>query len=223
MITKGFYLDDLMYGSDDKAKTINLVSKIYNLFEKHGMILRKWSSNFPTCLLEIKEGHTLLDRKEIVKAENKVSTLGMSWNPKADTLMYKICLGDDKSFMKRMILSEAARTFDPTGLLLPLTIRARLLLTSLWKQKLEWDEQIPETKTAEWITIPDQIKRASHLEIKRQITTNQAGTTTIKMFCDASEKASGVAIYIGNKDITDLVIAKGKVTNKSLQRFRKWN
>jgi Pao retrotransposon peptidase len=103
------------------------------------MILRKWSSNFPTCLREIKEGHTLLDLKKIVKADNKVNTLGVSWNPKADTLMYKICLGDDKSFTKRMILSEAARTFDPIRLLLPLTIRAPLLLTSLWKEKLEWD------------------------------------------------------------------------------------
>jgi Pao retrotransposon peptidase len=31
------------------------------------------------------------------------------------------------------------------------------------------------------------------------------------MFCDTSEKAYGIAIYIGNKDITRLVIAKGKV------------
>jgi Pao retrotransposon peptidase len=131
MITKGFYLDDLIYGSDDEAETRNLVNKIYTLFEKHRMTLQKWSSNFLTCLPEIKGDHTLLDLKEIVKAENKVSTLGMSWNPKADTPMYKICLGDDKSFTKRMILSEAARTFDPTGLLLPLTIRARLSLTSL--------------------------------------------------------------------------------------------
>jgi hypothetical protein len=74
MITKGFYLDDLIYGSDDEAETINLVNKIYTLFKKHGMILRKWSSNFPTCLREIKDGHTLLDLKEMVKAKNKVST-----------------------------------------------------------------------------------------------------------------------------------------------------
>jgi Pao retrotransposon peptidase len=104
-------------------------------------------------LPEIKESHTLLDLKEIVKAENEVSTLGMSWNPKADTLMYKICLGHNKLFTKQLILSKAARTFQSTVLLLPLTIRARLLWTSLWKEKLEWDEQIPETKTAEWITI----------------------------------------------------------------------
>jgi hypothetical protein len=38
MITKRFYLDDLIYGSDDEAETINLVNKIYTLFEKHGMI-----------------------------------------------------------------------------------------------------------------------------------------------------------------------------------------
>jgi Pao retrotransposon peptidase len=31
------------------------------------------------------------------------------------------------------------------------------------------------------------------------------------MFCDALKKAYGVAIYIGNKDITNLVIPKGKV------------
>jgi hypothetical protein len=62
--------------------------------------------------------------KEIVKADSKVSTLGMSWNPSKDRLMYKICLGDDKTLTKRMNLSEAARTFGPTGLLLLLTIRA---------------------------------------------------------------------------------------------------
>jgi Pao retrotransposon peptidase len=49
------------------------------------------------------------------------------------------------------------------------------------------------------------------LEIKQQMTTNRTEPTTIKMFCDASEKAYSVAISIGNKDITNLVIAKGKV------------
>jgi hypothetical protein len=100
IITKGFFLDDLINGSDTEEVTTDLVNKIYALFERHGLILRKWSSNLPSCLKSIREGHTLEDMKEIVKAESKVSTLGMTRNPSKDRLMYKICLGDDQTHTK---------------------------------------------------------------------------------------------------------------------------
>jgi hypothetical protein len=39
IVTKEFFMDDLIYGSDTEEEITVLVNKIYALFERHGMIL----------------------------------------------------------------------------------------------------------------------------------------------------------------------------------------
>jgi Pao retrotransposon peptidase len=77
---------------------------------------------------------------------------------------------------------------------------------------VEWDEESLRNKAEEWITIRDEMKKVSKFEIKRRVAVNSESVTIVKMFCDASEKAYGAAIYIAEGSQQDLVIAKGKVT-----------
>ena len=73
-------------------------------------------------------------------ASNQVSSkiLGMTWLPVSDVLTYP-----SKSFTevlthtKRGILSAYSKIFDPMGLLLPVTIRARLLMQNIWRSKID--------------------------------------------------------------------------------------
>ena len=43
-------------------------------------------------------------------------------------------------------LSIAAKVFDPLGLLEPFTVKAKMMLQELWKQKVSWDSQLPDKR-----------------------------------------------------------------------------
>ena len=51
---------------------------------------------------------------------------------------------------KRSVLSIAARVFGPLGLLEAFTVRAKMTLRELWKQKVSWDSQLPEELKPQW-------------------------------------------------------------------------
>ena len=53
---------------------------------------------------------------------------------------------------KRSVLSIAARVFGLLGLLESFTVRAKMTLQELWKQKVSWDRQLPEELKPQWWT-----------------------------------------------------------------------
>jgi len=46
--------------------------------------------------------------------------------------------------MKREVLRESCKVFDPLGLLSPVTIRAKTFMQSLWQRNVEWDEPLAD-------------------------------------------------------------------------------
>ena len=40
------------------------------------------------------------------------------------------------------MLSEISKIFDPLGLLLPITIRCRIIMQELWRRHLNWDDSM---------------------------------------------------------------------------------
>lgn len=69
----------------------------------------------------------------------------MKWNVKEDSITFasQEIASTKKNITKREILSESSKIFDPLGLLSPVTVRSKILMQSLWKQKLEWDVLVP--------------------------------------------------------------------------------
>jgi Pao retrotransposon peptidase len=65
------------------------------------------------------------------------------------------------------------------------------------------------------------MKKVSMFEIKRRVAVNSKSVTIIRMFCDASKKAYGAAIYMGEGSQQDLVIAKGKVAPQKFSTIPK--
>jgi hypothetical protein len=47
--------------------------------------------------------------------EDGVKTLGVSWNPKSDTINFEVKSNNTELYTKRIILSNISRLFDPLG------------------------------------------------------------------------------------------------------------
>ena len=54
----------------------------------------------------------------------------------------KLILEDSWRFTKRKILSLVSSVFDPLGWVSPLTVRGKIFLQTLWKEKMGWDQTL---------------------------------------------------------------------------------
>lgn len=66
---------------------------------------------------------------------------------------------------KSIVLSEIFRIFDPLGLLLPVTVRLKILMQSIWKHELSWDDELTD-------------------ELQRQYLQYRAEMMDLRKFCD---------------------------------------
>ena len=69
-------------------------------------------------------------------------------------------------YTKRNFLKKIATLFDPIGVLVPFTIRAKMLLQQMWMAVLDWNEELTEslTNTAAWFS---ELPELTQLQIPR--------------------------------------------------------
>lgn len=53
MITREFYIDDLLNGASSKEETIKLRNDLSEILKQAGMELTKWSTNYPESLKKV--------------------------------------------------------------------------------------------------------------------------------------------------------------------------
>lgn len=212
-----FYMDDLVYGQDTIAASKTLVTKLIELLKKGGFNLRKWKTNEPTILEDLRDDqksrNTNIDFSPEETTNSKM--LGMRWNQDDDSFTYQWDLPIKTKLTKRVLLSEISKLYDPLGLLSPLTIKTKLLFQKIWISKINWDERLSKDLATEWETIRKDIPLLNKLSIPRWLQC-QENSLEIHGFCDASEKAYACVIYSRVKNQageykTTLITAKTKV------------
>ena len=117
-------------------------------------------------------------------------------------------------YTKREILRQASKTYDPLGLISPVTIKAKIFMQELWKQHLEWDEPLSTELSTAWAAISKEIGNATQITLPRsyfQHSHSNLNDSQLHVFADASTKAYGAVAYLCNKDQTSLVISKSRV------------
>ncbi|XP_062703824.1 uncharacterized protein LOC134286256 [Aedes albopictus] len=198
-IRKGFYVDDLLTGTDDVEEGKTLVIEILDLMNSAGFTLRKWSSNCAEILSSIPE--ELRDERatlELDSSSSPVKTLGLIWEPATDMFRYAVPQWNPQTpITKRIVLSDAARIFDPLGLIGPVVVQAKIFLQSLWKQSCDWDDPLPEEFHNYWLEFRRNTIALESLKIPRWTCYTQ-GLLSVEIhgFCDASEAAYGACLYL---------------------------
>ena len=90
----------------------------------------------------------------------------MQWDVHKDCFRFDVTI-KQKPITRRGILSAVSSVFDILGFIAPVTIKAKMLLQSLCRQRLGWDEAIPEESVKLWKTWTEELTGLSDLEINR--------------------------------------------------------
>ena len=130
---ENIYVDNVISGCNEEKDAVDYYVEAQSIMNEAHFNLRSWSSNSPSLREQAAKDDTA-DANEIV------NILGLKWNTSSDTLSLtpqKTSQPSDQPITKRCVLQISSRTYDPLGLLSPVTIRAKLLIQELWQQKLE--------------------------------------------------------------------------------------
>ncbi|KAJ0175356.1 hypothetical protein K1T71_009497 [Dendrolimus kikuchii] len=114
------------------------------------------------------------------------------------------------------MLSTISQIYDPLGLLAPTIIIAKNLLQKLWLSKIDWDDPIPHSVLLKWHSFISKLGILQNVRIPRYVRHENAKTTELHIFSDASQDAYGACAYIrsyvdDNTIATILLCAKSKV------------
>ncbi|GFW28900.1 pro-Pol polyprotein [Trichonephila clavipes] len=140
-----------MSAAKSLSEALELQNQLTQMLFSAGLGLRKWASNCYELLNSIDSDMRLSNASLNIDNDDTVKTLGIQLHPASDVFYFKITpLSFKGTLTKRTLLSTIAKTFDPLGWLLPITIQYKTIMQRLWEQQLLWDERVPPGITLEW-------------------------------------------------------------------------
>jgi hypothetical protein len=203
-IKRDLYVDNLQGNSDDEVDLVNYYWQVQKVFKSAHLFLKEWVTNSPKLREQLQiDGVNAIPNKV-------VKVLGLYWNTDKDTMSFQFTKPETRTCTKRICLSILSQLFDPLGLLLPVTIKSRMFLQSLWVLKVGWDQSLPDVTKKEWIELINDIYKVCQTTIKRKM--DSTDKAELHVFSDASNTAYGTCAYViqpGKKGT--LIIGKAKV------------
>ncbi|XP_036344475.1 uncharacterized protein LOC118753713 [Rhagoletis pomonella] len=214
IVSRDFYVDDLISGGRSEDEVVQIMTQTEQLLKRGNFVLRKWCSNSASILKNVDPAH----REQFLKfgdGSDITKALGLAWEPKSDRLLFLWDpLPESLRATKRNVLSVTARFYDPLGLIGPIVLKAKVFLQSLWKDKLAWDESIPQSLHFAWNRLCANLSFVEKISFPRFVGLD-ADNIQIHGFCDASMAAYGACAYIraqsGGEVRATLLCSKSRV------------
>lgn len=206
LVRENFYVDDLLTGADSQEEVSYIKKELTNLLKLGGFPITKWKTN-----------GQFQESIEFTDLEEEQSVLGLCWNLATDKLFFKLREqeAEDIIWTKRRILSKIGKMYDPNGYLGPVIIRGKMIIQELWRNAMNWDDEIKGDLKIKWKHFNNDLKNLKLISVNRWLGTATRDKIQIHGFCDASERGYGAVIYtrtrIGSSYQTEIVISKSKV------------
>ncbi|XP_066963167.1 uncharacterized protein [Macrobrachium rosenbergii] len=200
-----FYVDNFLCTYENVEQMLADYPVINHILEQAGMPLQEWVSNSA-------QFNEYICAEKLVNDKNGVtSVLGINWNIFSDVLNVKPCSVNDSSVTKRSILSCVASVFDPFGLVSPVVILGKILISDLWKLNLKWDEPVSPEIIERFNRVKEQLLTVSTIEFPRFAVS--PGKCQLHIFCDSSQKAFGAVAYSVDlsSQTSNLLVSKARV------------
>ena len=140
LIRRRFYMDDFVKSVPSGEQAIEIYKLLRVMLPRGGFHLTKWISSCEQSMTSVVQADkSPSSSKTSEAAPTSPSILGLQWNVDADNL--EVCRGMQKKIpekiTQRAVLSHVSAVFDLLGIVSPFTIRMRLLLKSIRKEKVK--------------------------------------------------------------------------------------
>ncbi|XP_058809539.1 uncharacterized protein LOC131674714 [Phymastichus coffea] len=164
LLRRDFYVDDFLSGADTLEELLAIRDEMIQLLARGGFTIRKWASNHPSALDNIDK--KIFDLDCGIQGNPIKKTLGIVWDSQRDTFMYSVDLEDPKLVKtKRRLLSQISKIFDPLGLIGPLVLFTKGLMSDCHKAKITWDESLPQDIYTKWVALAEQLPQLTKFSV----------------------------------------------------------
>ena len=209
-IKNDLYVDNILSSLSEEEVAVEYFSTARSLMAYAGFNLRSWNSNSQRVRDQARA-------KGVLDKDNVTKILGMQWNVKSDELSYQPRkIPATGSVTKREILQQTSRVYHPLGLLSPVTVRAKLLMQSLWQQIYNWDIPLPGDLQRKWAQLANDLNTVSEdTSFSRcyfeKYHAKGQNDQVLHIFVDASIHSYGAVVYLSNGNRSAIVMAKNRV------------
>ena len=204
-LTNYLYVDNFMKTYENLDKMFEEYPVINEIFNDAHMPLQEWISNNVNF-------NKFVGAEELIKTKEGIfSVLGILWNIHSDMLSIRPCKIVKSTITKRSILSCVSSVFDPLGLVSPVVILGKILVSDLWKLNCKWDDKVTEEFEVRFKYVRDELSQIDCIEFPRFVVV--PGRCQLHVFCDASEKAFGAVAYSVDLSFqtSNLLVSKARV------------
>lgn len=198
-IEDNIYVDNLYITANSESELNDKKKFCICSLGEAGFNLHEWFSN----------SNIVTDVKSDNKTKHICKVLGVNWNMSEDSLSVATNELEHNQLCKRSIVSSVASIFDPLGMLLPITVRGKIIIQKLWKLKTAWDEEVNSEINNLFTCFIEDFRNVVNVNVKRCITDCREGI--LHIFSDASTQSYGSVAYFCSQDDCKFVIAKCKI------------
>ncbi|XP_065356286.1 uncharacterized protein LOC135950683 [Calliphora vicina] len=200
-ILEHHYMDDFVDSFDSIEEAIEISKQVREIHKNGGFELRGFISNSNRVSLAL-DGASA--SKTIPSINNTEKVLGLYWDPVLDAFMFNLkfnkvdqdVISGKKKPTKRQVLSVIMSTFDPLGFLGYFIVGGKLVLRSIWKRDVRWDEPIPDDINIAWERWRSQLKNISNFRLPRfYYPPGKIKQIQLHIFVDSSEEAFAAVAY----------------------------
>lgn len=202
-IQRNHYVDDFIDSFSSAEECLNVTKQVKDIHREAGFNLRNFVSNCEA----ITENLPLAEPTATVKLlhDNDTTVLGMRWHTKNDELHFnvdearigkKYMTGDIPT--KRKVLCVIMMIYDPLGFLSFFIVRGKLLLKSIWRSGIDWDQQLKPSENEKWQEWMQDLPRITDIKIPRWYFSSMQDDETFELhiIVDASENVAAAIVYV---------------------------
>jgi len=225
-IENSLYVDDLIAGAANVEDAYNLYKKARSIMAEGNFNLRKWNSNSPHLIDQIKKAEqsreigalTSTDRKEPEPGTKVFATtdnssmepgltklLGIAWNSREDLFLFSsselITFVQELPATKRSLLKTSAKIFDPLGFLSPFVIKLKILFQIVCVEGSDWDEPLTGSALEQWKQFTVELAVLDKVRVPRCYFLYGTDVVHVQLhgFSDASEHAFAAVVYLRSR------------------------
>lgn len=156
--------------------------------------------------------------------------LGVGWCITSDSFKFRAQVKPNP-LTRRSVLSTIASVYDPPGFMEPFVLLGKQILQEMCREKLGWDEDLPEHLRPQWESWIRDLPNLAEMEIKRCFLPSSFGSVEryeLHHFADASISGYGACTYLrainqSNEVHCCLVMGKSRTHQPNLQLYLDWN